>query len=117
MRFRSLLQCVLVVVACVASGTLECGGVVPTVAERRGEQLYARMCVVCHAAEGQGYAADQAPALGNQRFLASVSDDFLRSAIANGRTGSTMSAWSRNHGGPLNGGGAEAPPPVLPARG
>jgi cytochrome c oxidase cbb3-type subunit 3 len=114
-RYRSLLQCVLVVVACVASGTLECGGVVPTVAERRGEQLYARMCVVCHAAEGQGYAADQAPALGNQRFLASVSDEFLRSAIANGRTGSTMSAWSRNHGGPLNGGDVDALVAVLHA--
>ena len=102
MRFRSLLQCVLVVVACIASGTLECGGIVPTVAERRGAQLYTRMCVVCHAADGRGYAADQAPALGNQNFLASVSDEFLRNAIANGRTGSTMSAWSRGHGGPLS---------------
>ncbi|HEY5145218.1 MAG TPA: c-type cytochrome [Polyangiaceae bacterium] len=108
MRLRSLLQCLLVVIACIASGTLECGGVAPTVPERRGAQLYARMCVVCHGAEGRGYAADQAPALGNQNFLASVTDEFLRNAILNGRTGSTMSAWSRGHGGPLGNPDADA---------
>ena len=108
MRYRSLIECVLVLLACLASGTLECGGAAPTIEERRGAQLYARMCVVCHGAEGQGYAADQAPALSNQGFLASVSDEFLRSAIANGRTGTTMSAWSRGHGGPLGSGDIDA---------
>jgi cytochrome c oxidase cbb3-type subunit 3/ubiquinol-cytochrome c reductase cytochrome c subunit len=96
-----------VALACLASGTLECGGVMPTVAERRGAQVYERMCVVCHGVDGRGYAADQAPALGNRTFLASVSDEFLRNAIANGRTGSTMSAWSRTHGGPLSNGDVE----------
>ncbi len=101
MRFRSLLQCLLVVLACVASGTLECGGAVPTKEVRRGEQLYARMCAVCHGASGQGYAADQAPALAHPRFIGSVTDEFLKTAIASGRSGTTMSAWSTSHSGPL----------------
>jgi cytochrome c oxidase cbb3-type subunit 3 len=105
MRYRSLVQSALVFFACIASGTLECGGAVPTAQAKRGEVLYARMCAVCHGRKGQGYAADQAPMLSNPSFLASVSDDFLRSAIATGRSGTTMSAWSRMRGGPL--GGAE----------
>ncbi len=98
---RSAIQTLLVVLACIASGTLECGGVERTPQEARGERIYARMCAVCHGPSGQGYAADQAPMLANQNFLASVSDEFLRAAIANGRTGTTMSAWSRGRGGPL----------------
>jgi cytochrome c oxidase cbb3-type subunit 3 len=101
MRQRQLVECALVLFACLASGTLECGGISPTPAARRGGQLYARMCVVCHGREGEGYAADQAPALAQRNFLESVSDEFLVSAIANGRTGTTMSAWSRTRGGPL----------------
>ena len=108
MRYRSLVEGALVFFACLASGTLECGGVVPTARERQGEMLYARMCAVCHGRAGEGYAADLAPALANQNFLASVSDDFLRSAIANGRSGTTMSAWSRARGGPLGGGEVDA---------
>jgi cytochrome c oxidase cbb3-type subunit 3/ubiquinol-cytochrome c reductase cytochrome c subunit len=67
----------------------------------RGRELYTRICAVCHGAAGEGYAADAAPALNHQEFLRSVSDALLREAIANGRKGSTMSAWSRRHGGPL----------------
>jgi cytochrome c oxidase cbb3-type subunit 3/ubiquinol-cytochrome c reductase cytochrome c subunit len=103
-RFRSFVSWILVLVGLVASGTLECGGAQPSVAERRGQMVYRRMCIVCHASDGVGYAADQAPAIGNPYFLASVTDEFLRNAIANGRTGSTMSAWSRVHGGPLGSG-------------
>src|SRR6201996_3814647 len=101
MRFRSLVQSALVLFACLASGTLECGGAIPTPQQKRGEQVYARMCAVCHGADGQGYAADNAPQLANQKFLASVSDEFLKSAIGNGRVGTTMSAWSRGRNGPL----------------
>jgi cytochrome c oxidase cbb3-type subunit III len=101
MRYRSLLEGALVFFACLASGTLECGGVVPSPQARRGEVLYARMCAVCHGPAGHGYAADQAPALANRGLLASASDDFLRNAIGNGRSGTTMSAWLRQRGGPL----------------
>jgi cytochrome c oxidase cbb3-type subunit 3/ubiquinol-cytochrome c reductase cytochrome c subunit len=107
-RAPPILQAVLlwfgVLGACVASGNLECGGVMPTVQERRGEHVYARMCAVCHGPAGEGYAADQAPQLANQNFLASVSDEFLRAAITGGRTGTTMSAWARGRGGPLTSG-------------
>jgi cytochrome c oxidase cbb3-type subunit 3/ubiquinol-cytochrome c reductase cytochrome c subunit len=59
------------------------------------------MCGVCHGALGEGYKADQATALGHSDFLASVTDEFLRTAIGNGRGGTTMSAWSTTRGGPL----------------
>jgi len=68
----------------------------------RGQALYARICAVCHGLDGQGYKADRAPALGHPDFLATVSNDLLRDAIANGRHGTTMSAWSHVHGGPLD---------------
>jgi len=103
MRFQSLLDFVSLVVACVASGTLECSSsqedLTPT--QRRGALLYGRMCAVCHGRAGDGYAADQAPALAHPAFLASASDDYLRAAISEGRGGTTMSAWAFERGGPL----------------
>lgn len=89
-----------VVALVVAAGDLECSHVEPKVA--RGAELYRRTCAVCHGAEGQGYKADEAPAIGFQAFLSTASDDFLREAIANGRAGTTMSAWARQRGGPLS---------------
>jgi cytochrome c oxidase cbb3-type subunit 3 len=68
---------------------------------QHGAELYARMCAVCHGAAGEGYKADQAPALAQPDFLASVSDDLLGFAIAEGRKGTTMSAWFVDRGGPL----------------
>lgn len=68
----------------------------------KGAELYGRMCAVCHGAHGEGYKADQATALAQPDFLASVSDDFLGYAIAEGRAGTTMSAWYKEAGGPLS---------------
>jgi mono/diheme cytochrome c family protein/rhodanese-related sulfurtransferase len=100
MRLLPLLQFAAVLFFCVGSGNLEC--VRPlTGAQRRGQELYTRMCAVCHGPEGAGYAADEAPALAHPDFLASATDDYLRTAIANGRRGTTMSAWSAAHSGPL----------------
>ena len=59
------------------------------------------MCAVCHGADGEGYKADHAPALAQQDFVASVTGEFLRAAITDGRWGSTMSAWGLERGGPL----------------
>jgi cytochrome c oxidase cbb3-type subunit 3/ubiquinol-cytochrome c reductase cytochrome c subunit len=70
-------------------------------APRSGAELYARMCAPCHGAAGEGYKADRAPALANPDFLASASDGFLRLAVADGRAGTTMSAWAAARGGPL----------------
>jgi cytochrome c oxidase cbb3-type subunit 3 len=96
-----LMRVALVALLGVASGTLECGGAPVTVREHRGDLIYHRMCAVCHGASGQGYAADQAPSLTRGDFLASVKDAYLRSAIMDGRRGTTMSAWSSARGGPL----------------
>lgn len=97
----ALVRVLLVAVACVASGTLECGGRIMTEPEARGATLYHRMCAVCHGADGNGYAADNAPAIANPRFLSVVSDHLLETAIGNGQSGTTMSAWSSARGGPL----------------
>lgn len=68
----------------------------------RGHELYQRMCAVCHGADGEGYKADQATRLAQPHFLAAASDEFLKVAIEEGRAGTTMSAWSEAHGGPLS---------------
>ncbi len=70
--------------------------------ERVGEGLYRSHCALCHGRDGEGYAADDAPMLANQEWLRSASDEFIDAAIANGRPGTPMSAWSRAHGGPLS---------------
>jgi mono/diheme cytochrome c family protein/rhodanese-related sulfurtransferase len=101
MRVHAPLEFILVVLFCVMSGDLECGPSL-TAQQRQGQALYARMCVVCHGREGAGYAADEAPALSHSDFLASVSDEYLRKAIADGRRDTTMSAWSAARGGPLS---------------
>ncbi|HYP76361.1 MAG TPA: c-type cytochrome [Polyangiaceae bacterium] len=67
-----------------------------------GAELYGRMCAVCHGEKGEGYKADQAPRLGQPDFQSSVTDEHLREAIKNGRNGTTMSAWSKDRGGPLS---------------
>jgi mono/diheme cytochrome c family protein/rhodanese-related sulfurtransferase len=70
----------------------------------RGRALYATYCALCHGAGGEGYVADNAPALANTDFLDAASDEYLRVAIEDGRTGTPMSAWTSARGGPLNDG-------------
>lgn len=89
------------VLACVLAGVLQCSRPALGPTEARGSDTYARMCAVCHGAEGEGYKADRAPALAHEGFLSTVSDDFLRHAIVKGRPGTTMSAWGAERGGPL----------------
>jgi cytochrome c oxidase cbb3-type subunit III len=84
-----------VVVAC-------SGGSTERPAAKPGGDTYTRYCALCHGAHGEGYAADEAPALAGQELLASASDAFLARAIRDGRPGTTMSAWSEDHLGPLN---------------
>src|SRR5205809_451939 len=82
-----------VIVAMGAASSSACG---QTKQQKQGAELYGRMCAVCHGPNGEGYKADQAPALRNPEYLASASDAFLRESIVNGRLGSTMSAWGRD---------------------
>jgi cytochrome c oxidase cbb3-type subunit III len=99
-RLHPAIAIAVLVLLCAGSGDLECGRPLAG-APRRGRDIYRRMCAVCHGSDGEGYAADQAPALAQRDFLASVTDDYLRGAIANGRRGTTMSAWSASRAGPL----------------
>jgi cytochrome c oxidase cbb3-type subunit 3/ubiquinol-cytochrome c reductase cytochrome c subunit len=92
------------VVALLAGGSTGCNRtqmVADLERESRGGELYGRMCAVCHGPTGRGYAADDAPAIGRAAFLGAVTDAYLHEAIADGRTGTTMSSWSRARGGPL----------------
>ncbi|MGH7295553.1 MAG: c-type cytochrome [Polyangiaceae bacterium] len=107
-RVLRLLRLLLVALLAVASGTLECGGPAVTAKQARGEYVYGRMCVVCHGPGGEGYAADHAPSLTRADFLASVDDAYLRTAILQGRSGTTMSAWSSFRAGPLSNDDANA---------
>lgn len=101
MRRSSGFPCWLIVASCVLGGIWECRPARSPV-EERGGVLYEQMCAVCHGKTGEGYAADRAPAIGYPDFLAAVTDEFLRTAIRNGRAGTTMSAWGRERGGPLD---------------
>lgn len=68
----------------------------------RGVQVYGKYCALCHGDNGEGYAADNANALGNQDFLVSISDNFLWWSIANGRPGTAMAAHAKRYRGPLD---------------
>src|SRR5262245_38010627 len=73
----------------------------PAAQVEKGGELYAKMCAVCHGPAGEGYRADQAPRIAHPDFLSAVNDAYLRRAIAQGRPGTTMSAWATDRGGPL----------------
>jgi cytochrome c oxidase cbb3-type subunit 3/ubiquinol-cytochrome c reductase cytochrome c subunit len=66
-----------------------------------GAALYQTYCAMCHGKNGEGYLADEAPALSNQDFLAVASDDYILQGILRGRPGTPMSAWDKQQGGPL----------------
>ena len=55
-----------------------------------GLELYEGYCSSCHGDTGQGGTA---LSLSNRTFLSSVSDDFLRYAIARGRRGTAMGSY------------------------
>ena len=85
------------------AGSLGSGA--PTVAELAGlpgKRLYVALCQPCHGADAKGYAADHAPSLVNPTFLESATDDFLHRSIAGGRPGTSMAAYGKGRGGPLD---------------
>jgi cytochrome c oxidase cbb3-type subunit 3/ubiquinol-cytochrome c reductase cytochrome c subunit len=67
-----------------------------------GQALYAQYCKLCHAADGTGYAADNAPSLVSQNFLRSATDEFIAHGISVGRPGTAMGAYGKARGGPLS---------------
>jgi mono/diheme cytochrome c family protein len=56
-----------------------------------GQQVYGN-CAACHGAGGEGRPGF-APRLASDDLLSVVGDDFLRRAVAEGRTGTLMPAW------------------------
>lgn len=68
----------------------------------RGAPLYDEFCGFCHGYEGEGYLADSANALSNQAFLATATDEFIGTAIVEGRPGTPMSPWGISNAGPLD---------------
>jgi cytochrome c oxidase cbb3-type subunit III len=74
----------------------------PDTTVKKGAEAYTTYCALCHGDRGQGYVADNANALAHPDFLATSTDEHLRRAIVRGRPGTTMSAWGRAAGGPLD---------------
>jgi mono/diheme cytochrome c family protein/rhodanese-related sulfurtransferase len=72
-----------------------------------GKPLYLALCAPCHGADAKGYAADRAPSLVNPTFLESASDELLRRSIAAGRPGTSMAAYGKASGGPLDDAGVD----------
>jgi cytochrome c oxidase cbb3-type subunit 3 len=60
--------------------------------------LYSQNCAGCHGAQGRGGAAI---ALANPVYLAIVDEASMRRVIANGRHGTSMSAFAQSAGGML----------------
>lgn len=87
--------------ACDACDSHEVGADAAERADEVAEELYTTYCAFCHGDDGEGYLADNAPALSNQTFLSAATDEFLRSAIVHGRPGTPMSAWGEERAGPL----------------
>ena len=67
----------------------------PTAAPLFGQALYIERCALCHGDRGEG-KGKVGPSLASQELLTTASDEFLRVAIALGRTGTTMTAWEEN---------------------
>jgi mono/diheme cytochrome c family protein/rhodanese-related sulfurtransferase len=66
-----------------------------------GKELYVRYCQLCHAADGTGYAADNAPSLVSPMFLTGADDAFIARGIRLGRPNTAMAAYGKSRGGPL----------------
>jgi mono/diheme cytochrome c family protein/rhodanese-related sulfurtransferase len=66
-----------------------------------GAELFTKYCALCHGPDAKGYAADHAPSLVTETFLATATDVFLSRSIREGRPGTAMAPYGRERGGPL----------------
>jgi len=73
----------------------------PAPEHAEGRDLFLRYCALCHAKDGTGYAADNAPSLVSRTFLESADDAFIASGIRLGRSRTAMGAYGKSRGGPL----------------
>jgi mono/diheme cytochrome c family protein/rhodanese-related sulfurtransferase len=63
---------------------------------------YQKYCALCHGAERQGYANDDAPSLRSESLMRSGFPNHLLFAIAYGRHGTPMGGYFEEVGGPMN---------------
>lgn len=66
----------------------------------QAEKQYQQYCTLCHGAEREGYANDQAPSLRSQSLMESGWREMFQ-ATAYGRPGTPMSGYFEEVGGPL----------------
>ena len=67
-----------------------------------GAAIYARYCALCHGADRQGYAADEAPSLRSPQLIGAAPGSYLWTAISYGRPNTAMAAFQDSLGGPLS---------------
>lgn len=67
-----------------------------------GALSFSKYCALCHAKDATGYAADHAPSLVSETFLASASDEHIARGIREGRPGTAMAPYGKQRGGPLD---------------
>ncbi len=63
-----------------------------------GAAIFEKNCTMCHGALGEG---TDAPALRNNKFIQTGTDQEIYDTIANGRSGTEMPAWLQANGGAL----------------
>lgn len=74
----------------------------PVVDHSPAKATYTKFCAPCHGGDLKGYVADHAPSLINQTFLESATDQYIKQSIALGRPGTSMPAYTKMRGGPLD---------------
>jgi mono/diheme cytochrome c family protein/rhodanese-related sulfurtransferase len=67
-----------------------------------GAAIYAKYCALCHGADREGYAADNAPSLRSPELWQTASPQWMWLAVAYGRPGTPMAAFADTQGGPLD---------------
>lgn len=63
-----------------------------------GTSLYKRRCMMCHGADGKGYASIKTPDFTDPKWQASVKDQELVEVIKNGKKGTHMPAFAEKLG-------------------
>ena len=68
----------------------------------RAEQNYQKYCTLCHGADREGGAADNAPSLKSKSLMSTMPLNFLASSIGFGRPNTAMAPYLADSGGPMS---------------